>query len=56
MADCYINGWCRTVDALNSRGYARTFLPLDEAIAYRGAFVIVSGSDVRADVNAFGAS
>ena len=33
-----------------------TFLPLDEAIASRALFVIVSGSDGRTDANAFGAS
>ena len=33
-----------------------SFLPLDEAIASRAVFVIVSGSDGRADGNAFGAS
>ena len=32
------------------------FLPLDEAIASRAVFVIVSGSDGRTDGNAFGAS
>ena len=33
-----------------------SFLPLDEAIASRAIFVIVSESDGRADGNAFGAS
>ena len=33
-----------------------SFLPLDEAIASRAVLVIVSGSDGRADENAFGAS
>ena len=33
-----------------------TFLPLDEAIASRAVFVIVSGSDGQAGGNAFGTS
>ena len=33
-----------------------SFLPLDEAVASRAVFAIVSGSDGRAAGNAFGAS
>ena len=36
--------------------YTVYVLPLDEAVASRAVFVIVSGSDVRAGANAFGAS
>ena len=35
---------------------ALVLLPLDEAIAYRAVFVIVSGSDGRADGKAFEAA
>ena len=40
---------------LNSK-HSITFLPLDQAIASKRVFVIVSGSDGRAGGNAFGAS
>ena len=32
------------------------FLPLDEATAFRAVIVVVSGSERRADGNAFGTS
>ena len=43
-------------DKLVLSSMTHPFLPLDEAIASRAVFVIVSGSDERTDGNAVGAS
>ena len=46
--------WAYRVAKLSNLG--DPFLPLDEAVATRAVFVIVSGSDGRTGGNAFGAS